>query len=64
MILQLLRNANGGQIKLQDIMQTVDNILPTILTPIQRQRKVQNLLRKMKVDGLIDSDGKKWFLAK
>ena len=64
MILQLLRNANGGQIKLQDIMQTVDNILPTILTPIQRQRKVQNLLRKMKVEGLIDSDGKKWFLAK
>ena len=64
MIIQLLRNANGGQIKLQDIMQTVDNILPTILTPIQRQRKVQNLLRKMKVEGLIDSNGKKWFLAK
>lgn len=64
MILQLLRNANGGQIKLQDIMQTVDNMLPIILTPVQRQRKVQNLLRKMKVDGLIDSDGKKWFLAK
>jgi len=64
MIIQLLRNANGGQIKLQDIMQTVDNMLSTILTPIQRQRKVQNMLRKMKVEGLIDSNGKKWFLAK
>jgi ATP-dependent DNA helicase RecG len=63
MILQLLRNANGGQIKLQDIMQTVDNMLPTILTPVQRQRKVRHLLNKMQKEGLIRSEDKKWYLS-
>ena len=64
MILQLLRNAGGEKVKVQDIMQTIDNMLPTVLSSIQRQRKVQNLLRKMATEEHIETDGRYWFLKR
>ena len=60
MILQLLRNANGGLVKLNVILETVDSMLPTILSHDQKQRKVQHLLKKMAGDELIESVEKKW----
>ena len=64
MILQLLRNANGGLVKLNVILETVDSMLPTILSHDQKQRKVQHLLKKMAEDELIESVEKKWRLLK
>ena len=62
MILQLLRNANGGLVKLNVILETVDSMLPTILSHNQKQRKVQHLLKKMAEDKLIESVERKWKL--
>ena len=62
MILQLFRNANGGLVKLNVILETVDSMLPTILSYNKKQRKVQHLLKKMAEDKLIESVEKKWRL--
>ena len=59
MILQLFRNANGGLVKLNVILETVDSMLPTILSYNKKQRKVQHLLKKMAEDKLIESVEKK-----
>ena len=59
-ILQLLRNANGEPIKLNEILATVDSMLPIIFSHAKKQRRVQHLLKKMSEDKLIESVEKKW----
>ena len=57
----------AGRAKQKDILQVVSDVMPDVLSPNQKKRKLSNLLRVMKVkDKTIDSEGNTsgavWFL--
>lgn len=64
----IIKALQKGPAKKQELMEIVEDIFPSILTLSQKQRKLSNILRTMKIkDKTIDSNGNTkaaiWFLC-
>ncbi len=62
MILQYLKNVGDEGSKRDGIYEYLKDVLPSNKTEEQRLRKLGDLLKVMKADELIKTDGRNWFL--
>ncbi|TGX79603.1 AAA family ATPase [Palleniella muris] len=62
MILQYLKNAGEEGSKRDGIYEYLKDVLPSNKTEEQRLRALGDLLKAMRVDGLIKTDGRNWFI--
>ena len=62
MILQYLKNAGEEGSKRDSIYEYLKDVLPSNKTEEQRLRALGDLLKAMKTDELIKTDGRNWFL--
>ena len=62
MILQYLKNAGEEGSKRDGIYEYLKDVLPSNKTEEQKLRTLGDLLKAMKVDELIKTDGRNWFL--
>ncbi len=60
--------SDHGQMTKSEILELIRDVLPSVLNDKQKQYKVDNLLKKLKKQGLIDNSGGgrdyKWFLVR
>ncbi len=62
MVLQYLQNAGEDGAKRDSIYEYLKDVLPSNKTEEQHLRMLGDLLKVMKVDELIRTDGRNWFL--
>ena len=62
MILQFLQNAGDEGAKRDSIYEYLKDVLPANKTEEQQLRMLGDLLRAMKMEELIKTDGRNWFL--
>ena len=62
MVLQYLSNAGSEGAKRDSIYEYLKDVLPQNKTEEQRLRMLGDLLKAMKMEKLIKTDGQNWFL--
>ena len=62
MILQYLENAGDEGAKRDSIYEYIKDVLPSNKTEEQRLRSLGDLLKTMKTESLIKTDGRNWFI--
>ena len=62
MILQFLQNAGDEGAKRDSIYEYLQDVLPANKTEEQQLRMLGDLLKVMKMEELIKTDGRNWFL--
>lgn len=62
MVLQYLSNAGGEGDKRDSIYEYLKHVLPTNKTEEQQLRMLGDLLKAMKLEERIKTDGRNWFL--
>lgn len=62
MILQYLKNADEEGAKRDSIYEYLKDVLPSNKTEEQQLRSLGDLLKVMKIENLIRTDGRNWYL--
>ena len=62
LVCQYLQNAGDDGAKLADIYESLKDVMPKVISEQQQKRMLSNLFNKMKNVGIVNSQGRKWFL--